>query len=146
MPVDYKGGGRSNLTSSEFSSHHRCGFHYKRGYLTKGVPSFCVRPARRSWPRVCPPHSGSRPKKAGWNQGNGFGRTCHHFPLIGRKGGKKLGHVRLCPVPRRAVRNASAYSAASTRVLSAKYNSTLRKAPIRLPLRKSPLHATGKCE
>ena len=129
MPVDYKGGGRSNLTSSEFSSHHRCGFHYKRGYLTKGVPSFFVRPARRSWPRICPPHSGSRPKKGGMESGLRLWGTCHHFPLIGRKGGRKLGHVRLCPVHRRAMRNASAYSAASTRVLSAKYAGALRTTP-----------------
>jgi hypothetical protein len=27
--VDYKGDGRSNLVSSEFSSHHRCGFYHK---------------------------------------------------------------------------------------------------------------------
>ena len=42
------------------------------------------------------------------------------------------------PMPCNAVRSQSAYSAASTRVLSAKYDSGLRMAFARIPLRMRP--------
>ena len=47
--------------------------------------------------------------------------------------GRGHGQVQPCPMPRHGVRSAPAYSAASTRVLSAKYNPELRKALSRFP-------------
>lgn len=37
-PVDYKGGELSNLTSSEFSSHHRYGLFYIHGQEKHSCP------------------------------------------------------------------------------------------------------------
>ena len=47
-------------------------------------------------------------------------------------------NARSCPTPRRALRNAPAYFAASTRVLSAKYATESRKASSRLALLFAP--------
>ena len=56
------------------------------------------------------------------------------FPrlLVGRcPDGGAHGRAGPCPMPCGALRSASAYFAASTRVLSAKYNSAFRKASVR---------------